>query len=594
MAETDTMLKGVKAPPEIFSIDAEVQALRRQKLTCGTRIGKFFQYHWKGVVVLLLPILFSPLLFIETQYVKEYRCLYILLVMSFFWLTEVLPLPVTSMIPIVAFPVAGIMSSEATCALYFKDTLVMFIGGIMMALAVEHCNLHKRLALRVIQIVGCSPRRLHFGLVIVTMFISLWINNAAATAMMCPIIQAVLEQLEAQGMCKLHRDDVKKSDDEPPYPSKITMCFYMGTAYAATMGGCGTIIGTATNLTFKGIYDGKFPNAKDSIDFATFMFYSVPPMLIYTFLMYLYMQWAYMGLFRPNSKEAKEVNLGDAGAQVARKVIDEKYEQLGPMSCHEFSVMIAFILMILLYFTRHPGIFTGWDSLFESEIKNASPTLLVVILCFILPANYAFLKWCSKSTDVPNKTINSLHSWKFIQQKVPWGLIFLLGGGFALAKGTEVSKLDKLLGQGLKGLKGLHPLVLLLVVILFAEFATEFSSNVAMCNIIVPVLIEMCLAIEIHPLYLVLPAGLACSMAFHLPVATPPNAIVASFANIRTKDMIICGIGPSLITIVVLFISCQTWGLVIYPNLMDGLPDWIERVNQTIAQTALANNTLHL
>lgn len=155
----------------------------------------FMGVYWKTLLVLLVPLIAASVFLVDTS--PPFRCMYIVMVMGVFWITEALPLPITSMLPIVLFPLMGILDTNRTCMMYMKDTMLMFIGGIVMALAVEYCNLHKRVALKVISVVGCSQRRLTFGLTMVTMFVSMWISNTATVAMMCPIVQAVLEELEA-------------------------------------------------------------------------------------------------------------------------------------------------------------------------------------------------------------------------------------------------------------------------------------------------------------------------------------------------------------------------------------------------------------
>ncbi|XP_037906790.1 protein I'm not dead yet-like [Hermetia illucens] len=499
--------------------------------------------------------------------------------MAIYWVTEALPLAVTSMIPIVMFPCLGILDTNRTTMCYFKETNVMFIGGLILALAIEFCNLHNRIALKVISIVGCSQPRLNLGLMSVTMFVSMWISNTAATAMMCPIIVAILEELERQGIGQFYTDkkvdeEAAEDSDEPPNPSRTSVCYFMGAAYASSIGGLGSLIGTGTNLTFKGIYESRFP-AAPGIDFPRWTFYNVPPMLAATFLTYLYLQIVFAGMFRPKSQDAKASNVGPAGEEAAKEVIAKRYQDLGPIRSHEIFVAILFILSILLYFSRSPGFFPGWADVIapKTSIKDATPAIFIVIALFMIPAVWSFFKFCRGGEKLPKKPSTGLITWGFVHTHTPWSLVFLLGGGFALAEGSSSSGMSELLGNALSGLKSLPPLAILFIVLLSIQFLTEFTSNVAIANITLPVLAEMAVVIRIHPLYLMMPAAITASYAFHLPVGTPPNALVAGYANIRTKEMSIAGIGPTIITLLLIWITFPTYGLVIYPE-MSKFPPW--------------------
>lgn len=195
-----------------------------------------------------------------------------------------------------------------------------------------------------------------------------------------------------QNLCRVYHDQPKDSD-EPRRPTKITICYFLATAYAASMGGCGTIVGTGTNLTFKGIYETTFANAP-GIDFPKFMAYNAPVMLVYTGLSWIWMQFLFMGMFRPNSQAAKEADLGEEGERITREVIIKKYAEMGPITSHEISVALMFLLAILGWFFRAPGFITGWaEAITDLKVKDATPGTFVIILLFIFPARWTVLNW---------------------------------------------------------------------------------------------------------------------------------------------------------------------------------------------------------
>ncbi|XP_063368936.1 protein I'm not dead yet [Cydia amplana] len=546
----------------------------RSSATLAQRIQLFLSIYWKSLLIVLTPILLLPIPIRNHE--PAFKCMYVVLIMATYWVLELLPLPVTSMLPIVLFPTMGILDSDKTCAAYMKETNMMFMGGLMIAAGVQHSKLPRRVALWTVQVVGCSHRRLNFGLTFVTMFISMWVSNAAATTMMVPIVEAILEVLESQGLGDVYVNrkrpengkEVKgkdeKTDEEAPIPSDITICYYLSIAYASTLGGCGTLVGTATNSAFKGIFDSEFPEIHHAVNFFYFMAYSTPPMILMQLLVWVSLQVTFMGMFRPNSEAAKKVQLA-SGSKTTMKVINEKYKSLGPATFHEKVSGGLFILAVFMYIFRKPGFMPGWADLVTTmKVKDGVTSMFIVVLMFILPMSMDFLKFFSASASyeelAKSKPSPGVVTWNILKEKIPWGLLFLLGGGFALAEGSKATGLSAMIGSSLSGLQGLPPYVVLLVVVLVTQFITEFTSNVAIANLILPVLANMARTLKMDPRYLMIPATLACSMAFHMPVGTPPNAIVAGVAHIPTSKMAIGGIGPKIITTLVVWGSYPLYG----------------------------------
>ncbi|XP_001979463.3 protein I'm not dead yet 2 [Drosophila erecta] len=541
-------------------------------------LGRCCKFHWRGNLTVIIPSLTLPILIYAFMNDRaEYKCLWLIVTMALLWITEALPIYLTALLPLAFCPLLGLVNSERVCQLFFTETIVVFLGGLIVALGIEYCNLHTRIALTVIRIVGGSPRRLFVGIMVVSVFMGLWISNSAGTAMMCPIVKALITELNTNNMVPVYmtQEEEPVEEGEPPHPSKITIAFYAGIAYASTIGGLGTHIGTGTNLVLVGIYADRFPTSTEEISFANFMFYSIPLMVCLNItLVIISLLVTQMGLFRPKSKTGQAISEANKNRKVMEEVLRQRHIDLGPMSCHEIQMSIAFGLMIVLLITRKPGFFPGWMTLIDRKPVGSSVGLLfVVLLMFALPTQYTFFKYCCGKAPFTAQAIDAVISWQYVFTNISWGLPFLLGGGFALAEASRESGLNIMITKAMQVLKGLPSVVLQLITLVLSTFFSTFNANVVVANIVLPVLCEMAIALEIHPLILTLPSCLAISMVYFLPVSTPPNAIVTQYAHIKTKYFACCGILPTIIGLLVNLLNTNTWGFVIFPGTRS-FPDW--------------------
>ncbi|XP_067231828.1 solute carrier family 13 member 5a isoform X1 [Chanodichthys erythropterus] len=561
-----------------------------------------------GLIIFCTPFLLLPLpLVIGT---KEAGCAYVVALMAVYWCTEVLPLAITALLPVVLFPLFRIMESKDVCMQYLKDTNMLFLGGLMVAVAVEHWNLHKRIALRVLLIVGVRPALLMLGFMGVTAFLSMWISNTATTAMMVPIVQAVLEQLNntAEEQTTIPENEEKstekqnetqvflcsvvpnghsftiESDTEQhsqDAEERLKMCkgLTLCVCYAASIGGTATLTGTGPNLVLMGQMSQLFPNNPDIINFASWFGFAFPNMIIMLLLAWLWLQIVFLGLnFRKTwgcgmVKTEKEI--------AAYNVIKEEHRSLGPMTFGELSVLALFVLLVVLWFTRDPGFVDGWATGFfnvEKEfVTDATVAVFVAALLFIFPSKPPRLCfWRAQSFDtVPQQESGptpTLLTWKVTQKKMPWSIILLLGGGFALAKGSEDSGLSKWLGDQMSPLQSIPPWAIAIVVCLMIATFTECTSNVATATLFLPILASMSQSIGINPLYVMIPCTLSASFAFMLPVATPPNAIVFSYGYLKVSDMARTGIVMNIIGILSITLAINSWGRAIFS--LDTFPSW--------------------
>lgn len=551
-----------------------------------------FGEFWRTFIVVATPLLLLPLLIVIGT--KEAKCGFVIIVMAIYWATEVIPLPITALLPVIVLPPLGVMTTDAVCVNYLKESIMMFVGSMMVAIAVENCNLHQRIALKALLSIGTSPRRLMLGFMLPTCFLSMWISNTATTAMMIPIAEAVLQELNEESDKSTPRLEMEaETKTKKEKDRSVRLMIYLSVAYAANNGGVGTLTGTGPNLVLKGMISTLF-GSQTPINFASWMLFAVPTVLINLILCWLWLQILFIGV--PWSNAGKNHGLGDG--ESIRRILEEKYANLGPLKMRQIMIIINFSVLVLLWFFREPKFMTGWGDYFIQEttskphgtnmtlnqdvceqvshvqiVDDASSALFIVFLLFLLPSQLTF--WPFK-TFQESRPSPALLDWKTIQSRFPWGVVLLFGGGFALADASKVSGLSAWMGSQLRVLSVLPPWLMVMVICIMTGAVTEFTSNVATANILLPVLAELATATGTNPLYLMVPATVTCSYAFMLPVATPPNAIVYEASGIKTSEMMLAGFVLNVVCIFVNVIAINTYG--VYMFSLDTFPVW---ANQT-------------
>lgn len=581
--------------------------------------------------MLITPIILSPMVFASKS--MEMRCAYGIAIMAVYWVSEVTPLAVTSLLPLVIFPMLGVLPGKVVCMQYMKDTNILLLGGLLIAVAIEQWNVHKRVALRVLLIVGAQPRRLMLGFMMVTAFISMWITNTATTAMMCPIMEAVLKQLDMQvmkdGLDELEKEEeedeahyrinnvafdskeddveiqnqnVKKSDTHTDLMSaaggmvdikkekqearhrQLCKAMLLCVCYSANIGGTGTLTGTAPQLVLAGQAESVFPKAP-TISFIYWFVYAFPQMLLFLTIGWLYLQTLFLGIgFKHLCFCFRLKKRNKTKGQELYAVMQKQYEELGPMTFAEKSTLGMFTVLVLLWFLREPKFIPGWGDLFHKGYITDGTT--AVIIGFLL------FQWPSQMPDIFRKTprvqlpFKTLLNWKHVETKFPWNVLFLLGAGFALAAACDESGLSKYLSCQLAGLKVIPEVGIIVVICTMITFLTEITSNTATATIFLPVLGSLAQSIEVHPFYLMIPATVCASFAFMLPVATPPNAIVFGTGRIGIRDMAKAGFGMNIIGILVVTLSINTWGNSYYK--LHTFPDWAKEGNHTVHCNGMA------
>lgn len=467
------------------------------------------------------------------------------MLMALWWIGEAVPLAVTSLMPLVLYPLLGILPSKMVAPNYANHLVFLFMGGFMIALAMEKWNFHKRIALGIIRVIGTSPSRIILGFMVATAFLSMWISNTATTMMMLPVAIAVVRQIATQASIKGERKESTRHAVEHHFG----LALMLGLAYSASIGGVGTLIGTAPNIVFAGFYKNIFPD-RPEITFLQWMVVAIPIVIIFLPLVWVYLcRWV-------SRVPIRDIQV-DEGTD---SLIEEELRKLGPMHRAEKFVAIIFLMTALLWIFRQPidlGAFKvpGWSMLFPwgGHIHDATVAMSMGLVLMLVPIGYP------KGMAIGDKTEYFALDWKTVSDKMPWGILLLFGGGFALAAGFKSTGLDLWIGQQLSGIQALPIWLVILTLCLGITFLTEFTSNTATATMILPIIAGVSVLAEFHPLMLMVPVTISASFAFMMPVATPPNAIVFGSGWVTIPQMTRAGLllnflGAALITVFILLL----------------------------------------
>ncbi|MCH7989107.1 MAG: SLC13/DASS family transporter [Planctomycetes bacterium] len=481
--------------------------------------------------------------------------------MAALWLSQAIPIAATSLIPLVAFPLLGIQSAAVVSKSYINENIFLFLGGFIIALGIEKWGLHRRMALHIVRLLGTSLKRVVLGFMLATAFLSMWISNTASTLLMLPIGLAMIGSLR-----ELSSDE--KTAEESM--SRFSVVLMLGIAYSASIGGLTTLVGTPTNVAFVGIWKQEFPQAPE-LSAGQWMTAVFP-----LGLLFLLCAWGILVRKLPSIPGAETIE---------RSFFTKKIRALGPPTRAEKLMLAVFFTTAVLWVFRKPLEFgsvtfpINWGSWVErfllwmevepqlaaGAVHDSTVAMGMALLMFFIPA----------AKDDKNRT-QYLMDWK-TAERLPWGILLLIGGGFALANAFSATGLSEWIGlMFAEGVEGWPIWLLVAAVCFLLTFMTELTSNVATISALLPILAQVAVKLEIDPRLVMIPAAISTSCAFMLPIATPPNAIVFGSGKIQMGQMVRYGIALNLLG--VLLITLATFVLFVpqFDISLDALPEWAE------------------
>jgi len=522
--------------------EAPAEHNRRLKTTPnGVEEGEPRSYTRRQLVGLFLgPLLFVIMLALPTPAGMEpsaQKMAAVALLMATWWMCESLPIPATSLLPIALFPMLGIMKTQAATAPYANHLIFLFMGGFIIALSMQRWNLHRRVAMNIVKVVGFSPSRLIFGFMIATAALSAFVSNTATTVMMMPIGLAIISHVVEEGK----KEGLDKEIDFSQGNFHFGLNLMLGIAYAASIGGIATLIGTPPNTVLAGYLQKTYGF---EISFVNWMKVGIPLVVVMLPLTWLWLTRVAYPL------KLKKVPGG-------RALINAELKQMGSMSAGERWTAAVFVLTALGWIFRKQLGFLFPD---PKLVTDAGIAMAGALVLFLIPLNL--------------KRNEFVMDWHWAS-KMPWGVLILFGGGLALAAGFKETKLADWIGGQVSLLEHAPVLVLVIAVTLLIIFLTELTSNTATAAMVMPILSAVAIGLGQNPLLLVVPAAIAASCAFMLPVATPPNAIVFGSGYVTIPHMAKAGFGLNVLGVVLTVLVTYALVLPVFGVTLDVLPSWV-------------------
>ena len=513
-----------------------------------------------GSLVLIIMLLLSPP---EGLSQEGWYAAAVTVFMGIWWITEAVPISVTALVPIVLFPLLGVQAIAATTAPYANPLIFLFLGGFILAIAMEKWDLHRRVALVIVSRVGVAPKSIILGFIVAAAFLSMWVSNTATAIMMLPIALSILALID-RGAENSESSDLKSTKEK----TNFELALILSIAYACNIGGMGTLIGTPPNALLAAF---MLENYGVEISFLEWMKVGVPLLLVSIPLLYFVLtRWIY---------PIRITEIPGGKGLIAREL-----NQLGKMTNQEKKVGVLFVSAALLWMFR-PAL-----APYLPGLSDAGIAIAIGVALFLVPAGKQRKDVVQSSDDIDSDSpadssanddeqggnYQGILEWKDAQH-LPWGILLLFGGGLSMASAISSTGLAAWIGNGIGGLQNWPTVLLVVIVIALMVFLTEMTSNTASTATFLPILTSIAIGLGENPLLFAIPTVLAASCAFMLPVATPPNAIVYGSGRITIPEMSRAGLLLNLLFIALLSLGALTFFSFVFGVEIGVLPEWANR-----------------